>query len=245
LKNLSSSGPAEGSSVVKLRTKVTTLEEVIKAQSAQLEEGRGSRTPVSMSGRLPGLGTIRSSTTDSKSNQPPSILISGPTLDTDEAGTGNCRDSGGRRMCTRVPAVTFNDPEDLDQDLSPTALEGDVFDESSEGEGRTCCCGSPRSSSKRCCGGETRIGSVSGQRPYFRSGWERLSSGFPSWLLSLLGFISKIYWRFVDSVLGVGTPYRDENGEGNEARRNEPKNIFVHSLQLLVSDCSLLFSIRV
>jgi hypothetical protein len=52
--------------------------------------------------------------------------------------------------------------------------------------------------------------------------------------LSLLGFISKIYWRFVDSVLGVGTPYRDENGEGNEAWRNEPKSIFVHFLQVLV-----------
>ena len=230
LKNPSASVPSESCSVMKFRAKVTTLEEIIKSQNKQ-HDGQQS-IPISMSGRLPGL---RPKTNDfhasqSKSVPPPSVVITGPTssdyeveavplnLDNPLSFSGSrCKTSAKR---TRTPTVVFNEPSDHDNELT-LALAVDEPSDSPEQTSCCCCCSSPWYSGKGCCGWGSRDTSgtsrASRSGMYWRDGWERLSSRLPSWLLSLLGFITKIYWRLIDSVMGVETPYRDENGEGNHS----------------------------
>lgn len=230
--NTSSTENKVPTGVMKFRAKVTTLDEILKAQAES--------------------GSVKLSGSDSFSDEnlpkcvqneplidhpPRSILKKAHGIPTIIVSTPNSsmRMKEERKVFTTTPEKKKESHARINPDrltFSAGSISGDevmigevcggvTTDESStssDESGHNCCNWlKPRNN---CChkdrsGNHRELSGISTRRIPFRDGWGRLFAQLPHWIQSLLGFFSKVYWRFVESLLGVGKPYRDENGQGN------------------------------
>jgi len=238
--------------IMKFRARVTTLDEILKAQAEARMAGSdggdspdGTRQFVQHEPLLPAPAEQlpRRSILKNKGKLP-NIIITTPnstSLSNPLEGTGGkgilsafssrtpspspSRNSSSTNQCPTFPSqgLQFSGSAVTSGDGGIGVVDG-VNEESStssdSAEGKCCkcferssdCCHGGRLSQRRVTSGSS---ASSSRRLYLRDGWGRFFSQLPLWLQSLLGFITKVYWRFVESLLGVGSPYRDENGQGN------------------------------
>jgi len=217
-------------SVMKFRARVTTLEEIVNAQSSSQLHEKPQLCSISQTSQSQLHCIPTKSKPQSKSALPPSIVISSPNsmssnsepavLQMHSRRTNSAGSTRSSKKWGKAPSVAFTEPDDSELTLAVLGEADEGLDNSSDisGEGDASCVSCGSSCFQGCCGeasGRTSDSVVSaGRRLYWRDGWERLSLRLPLWLLNLLGFVAKIYWRLVDSVFGVNTPYRDQNGEG-------------------------------
>ncbi|XP_035707626.1 phospholipid-transporting ATPase ID isoform X1 [Folsomia candida] len=215
-------------SVIKLTTKVTTMEEIIKSQSSTqlLELDRVESTDGTdlESSNI----NVASCLHDNVNERSDHVAVLDKRKDTKFAK------SRPRGVILREPDIDEMDEEDHANYVNESPITGHHDDEDgSDLDGRTCsgccrwcsfdkCCrvyNKPRRSYRQ----ETSLSSGASVR--WRGPCERLTPYLPSRILSLLGFISKIYWRIIDGALGLEPPYRGHGGGEETERRiraNDP-----------------------
>jgi len=240
----SSAAPIVGE-IVKLKTKVTTLEEILRSQEHPsiiegVENRNGDSLITSSDGSDEVSSSARASTqqpcTSKHETSSPSSSASLPKQSKSTYGVGSSTGSRSSSLSrTIVPSesgkVIIREPDidEVDEDAlssSGGVPQDDDLDESARVAQRrtgslSCCCGLCS-----CC---TNDGRVKGSRPYaqgssigpsgsnsrryeYAGPSQRLTAMLPLSVQSVVGLISKIYWRIIDGLLGLDPPYRGHGG---------------------------------
>jgi hypothetical protein len=200
-------------SVIKLTTKVTTLDEILKSQSySQLSElSLGNQTSSKNKSDILFDKSLRN-------------VASAPPLHPSSSSSSRNTSATKNLNTGKITAPTESEGVIVrEQDIHEVEEENNTFDnhedcggDSSDKENsnrRRCCC--RISSCSNCCQPKpksrytqrTSLDSGSLNRIYDRRPCGRFTPMLPSQVLTLLGFFSKIYWRVLDGALGLEPPY--------------------------------------